>query len=195
MIRVYLAVVDVIPAALVLVPLFLILYATAYKHNLRKTVLYCLFCLYLSAVFSLVGIPNVMYFRPGLKLNLIPFYGIVNDLKNSFLNVILFLPLGFSLPLLWERFRKMTSAAWFGFALSLTIELLQMLTFRATDVNDLITNGAGTVMGFLLAKPFCRKNTAVGEGSREPYVLCALSFGIMFFLHPILSPMLWDRIL
>ena len=89
MIRVYLAVVDVIPAALVLVPLFLILYATAYKHNLRKTVLYCLFCLYLSAVFSLVGIPNVMYFRPGLKLNLIPFYGIVNDLKNSFLNVIL----------------------------------------------------------------------------------------------------------
>ena len=195
MIRVYLAVVDVIPAALVLVPLFLILYATAYKRNLRKTVLYCLFCLYLSAVFSLVGIPNVTYVRPGLKLNLIPFSGIVNDLKNSLLNVALFLPLGFLLPLLWENFRKMTSAAWFGVCLSLAIELLQMLTFRATDVNDLITNGAGTVIGFLLARPFCGKYTAAGEGSREPYILCALSFGVMFFLHPILSPVLWDRIL
>lgn len=195
MIRVYLAVVDVIPAALVLVPLFLILYVTAYKRNFRKAALYCLFCLYLSAVFSLVGIPNVLYFRPGLKLNLIPFYGIVNDLKNSLLNVVLFMPLGFLLPLLWEKFRKRTSAVWFGFGLSLAIELLQMLTFRATDVNDLITNAAGTAIGFLLSKPFCRKYTAVGKGSREPFILCALSFGVMFFLHPILSPLQWGRIL
>lgn len=195
MIRIYLAAVDVVPAAIVLVPVFLILYGTAYQRDFRKTILYCLFCLYLAAVFSLVGIPNVTYFRPDLNLNLIPLCGIVNDLKNSLLNIALFVPLGFFLPMLCTQFRKMLPAAFFGFGLSFAIELLQMLTYRATDVNDLITNVIGTVIGFLLAKPFCRKYSEIGKGTGDVYSLCALSFGVMFFLHPILSPMLWDRIL
>ena len=70
MIRVFLAAVDVVPAAIVLVPLFAGLYFTAYKHNFRKSALYCVFCLYLAAVFSLVGIPNVTYIRPEINLNL-----------------------------------------------------------------------------------------------------------------------------
>ena len=195
MIRIYLAAVDVVPAAVILLPLFLILYFTAYKRSLRKTGLYCLFCLYLAAVFSLVGIPNVTYFRPELNLNLIPFRGIITDLKNSILNIALFVPLGLFLPLLWTRFRRFLPAAAFGFGLSLTIELLQWLTFRATDVNDLITNLAGTATGFLLMKPVSHKCQVAGEGRGDVYALCGLSFGIMFFLHPFLSPMLWDRIL
>lgn len=195
MIRIYLAAVDVVPAAVILLPLFLILYFTAFKRNLRKTGLYCLFCLYLAAVFSLVGIPNVTYFRPELNLNLIPFWGMVKDLKNSILNIALFVPLGLFIPLMWTRFRRFLPAAVFGFCLSLTIELLQMLTFRATDVNDLITNLVGTVIGFLLIKPVSHKCLAAGEGRWDVYALCGLSFGIMFFLHPFLSPLLWDRIL
>ena len=195
MIRFYLAAVDVIPAAVVLVPLFLILYATAYRRDLRKTVLYCLFCLYLSAVFSLVGLPNVTYIRPDINWNLIPLRGLIQNLKNGLLNVILFLPLGFFLPLLWTRFRKLLSAAFFGLGLSLSIEVLQMLTFRATDVNDLITNVSGTILGFLLFKTICGKFPATEQGSRDAYHLCGLSFCVMFFLHPFLSPMIWDRLL
>ena len=195
MIRIFLAAVDVVPAAVILLPLFLILYFTVYKRSFRKTSLYCLFCLYLAAVFSLVGIPNVTYFRPELNLNLIPFRGIITDLKNSILNIALFVPLGLFLPLMWTRFRRFRPAAVFGFCLSLTIELLQMLTFRATDVNDLITNLVGTVIGFLLIKPVTDKCHAAGEGRWDVYALCGLSFGIMFFLHPFLSPLLWDRIL
>ena len=140
MYRFYLTAVDVVPAAVVLVPLFGVLYATVYGFDLWKSVLYCLFCLYMSAVFSLVGIPNVAYFRPELNLNLIPFVGMIQDLKNCVLNVVLFIPLGLFLPLLWERFRRMRSSIAFGCGLSLIIELLQMLTFRATDVNDIFTN-------------------------------------------------------
>ena len=195
MIRFYLAAVDVVPAAVVLIPLFLVLYVTAYKGNLRKTVLYGIFCLYLSAVFSLVGIPNVRYFRPDVNWNLIPFAGLMGDLKNSLLNILLFVPLGIFLPVLWGRFRRPVSACFFGLGLSLTIELLQLLTYRATDVNDLMTNAVGTAAGFLLARPISRKCPAIGAGRAEPYTLCALSFGVMFFLHPFLSPFLWDRIL
>lgn len=195
MIRFYLAAVDVVPAALVLMPLFLMLHFTAYKGNLRKTVLYSIFCLYLSAVFSLVGIPNVRYFRPDVNWNLIPFAGLMGDLKNSLLNILLFVPLGIFLPVLWGRFRRLAPACFFGLGLSLTIELLQLLTYRATDVNDLITNAAGTAVGFLLGKAISRKCPEIGAGRAEPYTLCALSFGVMFFLHPFLSPFLWDRIL
>lgn len=195
MIRIYLAALDVVPAAVVLIPLFLILYGTVYKRNLSKATLYCIFALYLSAVFSLVGIPNVLYVRPSLNLNLIPFQGIVSDLKNSLLNIALFVPLGFFLPILWDRFRKQLPAVFFGLGLSVMIELLQMLTYRATDVNDLITNTFGAAIGSLLVKPVTEQLKAVEQGSRDAFILCALSFAVMFLVHPFLSPMIWDRIL
>lgn len=195
MFRIFLAAVDVVPAALVLVPVFGVLYGTVYGRDLRKSVWYCLFCLYLSAVFSLVGIPNVTYVRPEMNLNLIPFAGIGEDLMNSVLNVALFVPLGFFLPMLWQRFRSLVLSAVFGFGLSLAIELLQLLTFRVTDVNDLITNTAGCVLGFLLAMGLSKRVPAVEKGSRDVYLLSGLAFGVMFFLQPLLSPLIWDRIL
>lgn len=195
MYRIFLTAVDIIPAAIVLVPLFLVLYGTAFKRNLARSVLYCLFCLYLSAVFSLVGIPNVTYFRPEVNLNLIPFFGMIRDLKNCILNVALFIPLGVFLPMLWHQFRNVRSTAAFGFVLSVAIELLQMLTFRATDVNDLITNSMGTMVGFLLARPLMEKYPPVEKGARDVYLLIMVSFAVMFFAHPILSPVIWDRIL
>ena len=195
MYRVFLAAMDTVPAAVVLIPVFGVLYGTVYSCDLKKTVFHCLFCLYLSAVFVLVGIPNVTYFRPEVNLNLIPFRGMVEDLKNCILNVVLFVPLGLFLPVLWHRFRKLGSCAVFGFGFSLFIELLQMLTFRATDVNDLITNTAGTALGFLLAKGASGKKGSVGQGSGDVYLLTALSFSVMFFIHPFLSPLIWDRIL
>lgn len=195
MLRIYLAAVDVIPAATVLIPVFLILYRTTYGRDLRKSILHCLFCLYLAAVFALVGIPNVTYVRFDLNLNLIPFHGMVDDFKNSILNILLFVPLGFFLPVLWEPFKRVSPVILFGLGLSLTIELLQILTYRATDVNDLITNVSGTAMGFLLVKPIAGWYPPTDKGSGEAYALCALSFFVMFFLHPFLSPMIWDKIL
>ena len=195
MYRIFLTVVDILPAAVVLVPVFCVLYGTVYQRDLRTSILHCLFCLYLTAVFSLVGIPNVTYFRPEVNLNLLPFAGMTEDLKNSILNVALFVPLGFFLPLLWQRFKNLRSVAAFGFGLSLTIELLQMLTFRATDVNDLITNVLGAMIGFLLSKPLSGKFLAIEKGIDDVYLLIALSFGTMFFLHPFLSPFVWDKII
>ena len=195
MIRIYLALVDLVPSAVVLIPLFLILNYTAFHRNLCKSFLYMLFCLYLYCVFILVGIPNVLYFRPDINWNLIPFRGMIADLKNSILNIVLFVPLGFVLPVLWQRFRKLQSTVFFGFSFSLTIELLQMLTYRATDVNDLIINTLGAICGFLLAKTLTERHSPIGNGSRDVYVLWALSFCVVFFLHPFLSPFIWDSLL
>lgn len=195
MTRIYMTVMEVIPAAVVLIPLFLIFHMTVYKRNVQKSILNCLFCLYLAAVFVLVGIPNVTYIRFDLNLNWIPFRGIVADFKNSILNIALFVPLGSFLPVLWRGFRRFLPAALFGLGLSLAIELLQIFTYRATDVNDLITNVSGTVIGYLLSQPFASGSLSAGKGRAGAYMLCALSFGIMFFFHPFLSQMIWGRIL
>ena len=128
-------------------------------------------------------------------MNLIPLIGIPGELKVSFLNVALFVPLGFFLPILWERYRKPGRVMLFGLGMSLIIELLQMLTYRLTDVNDLITNTVGALCGFWLAKGLCRRFLPAGERSADVFILWGVSFGVMFFLHPFLSVALWDKIL
>lgn len=200
MFRVLLAAVDVVAAAVVLIPVFLILHWTVYRQNLWKTILYFLFSLYLAAVFSLVGIPNVKYVRVEMNLNLIPFWGIAEDFRNSVLNILLFVPLGFFLPVLWRKYRRKKDTVVFGFAVSLFIELLQIFTFRATDVNDLITNVMGTLVGFVMADYAIAQCPAVRDAvnekqTKELYIVCLMVFLTMFFIHPFLSPLIWDRVL
>lgn len=200
MYRFLLAAVDVVPAAIVLVPVFLILHWTVYHRNLRKSILYCLFSLYLAAVFALVGIPNITYIRVEMNLNLIPFWGMAEDFHNSILNILLFIPLGIFLPVLNEQFRRKQNAIAFGFGMSLLIELLQIFTFRATDVNDLITNVSGTLVGFLIADHVIARFSVIwdavnGKRTKELYLVWIMTFFVMFFIHPFLSPLIWDGIL
>ena len=66
------------------------------------------------------------------------------------LNLVMFLPLGFLLPVLWDRFRSFGRVLTAGFLCSLVLELGQLFNFRATDVEDLLMNTAGAAAGFLL---------------------------------------------
>lgn len=195
MYRLFLAAVDMLPAALILIPVFLLLNRTVF-HNFRKCILYYVFACYLSVVYVLVGLPNVTYIRAELNLNLIPFAGILADWKNSILNVLLFVPLGIMLPLLWSNFNNPLKTVLFGFAMSLAIELLQILTFRATDINDLITNTLGTYIGYLASTVFRRKYPIPGENkSIELCIVIVTVLITMFFAYPFVSAALWDLIL
>ncbi|MFR2043249.1 MAG: VanZ family protein [Oscillospiraceae bacterium] len=138
-------------AAVILVPLFLVV-NRIYFHDLGRTVGYLIFAIYLAGVDAVVGLPCITYIRLGFNYNFVPFLYMFSDCKNSLLNVLLFVPLGFFLPLFWKKFSAFGYTLLFGFCTSLLIELLQIFTFRATDVNDLITNTVGTVLGYLLAR-------------------------------------------
>ena len=199
MYRFYLAAVDLLPAAVLFIPVYCILNKVSF-HNTRKSILYYLFSCYLAAVYVLVGLPNIAYVRPELNLNLIPFIGMADDLKNSFLNVLLFVPLGIMLPLLWHKFRTLKSTVLFGFGMSLVIELLQILTFRATDVNDLITNISGTILGFLCENVMLQNfpSAKAISNNTEPkdlLLLLTIALAVMFFLYPFVSAALWDLFL
>jgi len=68
-------------------------------------------------------------------------------------NVIGFMPFGFILPLLAKKFQKISAVTFSTFCLSLTFELLQLVfEFGSFDVDDLILNTAGGILGYLPIK-------------------------------------------
>lgn len=83
-------------------------------------------------------------------LNFIPFSSGIEI--STILNIIFFMPFGFLLPTLWNKFRKFIPTVFAGFIFSLIIEVGQLFTIRATDVDDLIMNTLGTILGFILFK-------------------------------------------
>lgn len=65
-------------------------------------------------------------------------------------NVLMLVPFGLLAPLLWERLRGLrVLPAGLGFILA--IELLQPLTGRSFDVDDILLNALGVLAGALLA--------------------------------------------
>ena len=64
-------------------------------------------------------------------------------------------------PLIYKKFNTFGKVTLFGFLMSLTIEILQLpFAVRASDVDDLILNTAGCVVGYgiyALVRFLCRK--------------------------------------
>lgn len=68
-------------------------------------------------------------------------------------NIVGFVPFGFILPLLLNRFRSFKKMTLATFCLSLTFELLQLIfRFGSFDVDDLILNTVGGMIGYIPVK-------------------------------------------
>ena len=190
--------IDLFSVLIFAIPLYLIL-SKKYKNNFTK--LYSiLFIVYIIAMFSLVGIPSINYIRTDFGFNFIPLLDIVLSPKTSLLNILLFIPLGIFLPMLWKENynNKFSKVLIFGFLLSLIIEILQIFTFRLTDINDLITNTLGTVIGYLIYMKLLKNNTMFKNIISEkinPIILVGIIFIIMFTLSPFISGAIWNLIL
>ena len=82
------------------------------------------------------------------KFNLLPFSRTI-DQTAYLLNVVLFMPLGFLLPAISERY-GLPSVLLTGGGFSLLIELSQLFNNRSTDIDDLLLNILGTFVGYLI---------------------------------------------
>lgn len=125
---------------------------TAPNHRLLPIVL---LVLYLVVLFTLALRPsdatNVQ------TLNLVPFSTIARGLRrggslffiNIVGNIVVFMPLGALLPSLYFRLQSWMRILIIGIAVSVLIEVLQlMLGQRVTDVDDVLLNTAGTLLGY-----------------------------------------------
>lgn len=160
-----------------------------YFHCTKRLPLYFIFSLYLSAVFVVTGLPTIKSFHFYPNINCVPFADIREDLLNTIFNIALFIPLGVMLPAIWKGFRRITATGLFGLCLSAAIEVLQLFTFRATDVNDVITNLTGTMLGYLLVI-MVPKNTPESDPplrATDSIVLSLTSALVMFFVYPYIS--------
>ena len=116
----------------------------------------------LTIMLDLTGIPSIRLLFgyviitdhgliiPAREVNFIPFHYLAADVRPYLENIMLFIPFGFLLPLLWERYRPFWKTVFCGFLLSLVIELSQLFNRRITDIDDLLMNTLGTFAGWLL---------------------------------------------
>lgn len=111
-----------------------------------------LFAFLLAGIITVTGVPAIYHFQFDANINVIPMVDIFTDFSQYFKNMLLFVPFGFLLPLLWKRERLVEKTVSIGFLFSLFIELIQLFSFRATDIDDLLMNTLGTWGGYLLFK-------------------------------------------
>ncbi len=162
-----------------------------------------IFCFFLLCIFSVTGIPDIYSFKLYININLIPFIDILINYTQYILNIILFIPLGFLLPILWKKFEKKSLTIICGLLLSLLIEILQIFCFRATDIDDLLMNTLGTLVGyflFILIRRIFPKISifqieCINYWQYEPYIYFVLTWLSMFFVQPIISSWLWSFII
>ena len=144
----------------------------------------------------MAGAPELPYIYPRLNINLIPFWDVTNGARayliNSGLNILLFVPLGFILPLLWKEFRSRRAMCLTGFLLSLGIELAQLLNFRVSDVDDLIMNTLGAWLGYELLMLLCRRKKDLmiqeqADGRKMFLAILGVVVAVMFALRPYIT--------
>lgn len=144
----------------------------------RRRVWYVLFGFYCALMLWLLfdrpgyteGVPYVQQ----LKFNLVPFQTITRFLRvllrggsrgtqihaiiNLFGNVIMFIPLGFCLPIVRPRLNRLWKILLTTAVIITIVELTQLLTLVGScDTDDLILNVLGSAIGYGLYRLFIRK--------------------------------------
>ena len=162
------------------------------KHLLHHMIWVYIFLLYLYLALSTAGIGSVWdigkydtIIRPD-EINFIPFQS--EGIMTYVLNILMFMPLGFLLPLIWKNYRNITNVLFTGFGFSLSIEICQLFNLRATDIDDLLMNTLGTLIGYfiwlLLINIFQKcSQKALSLSKREPAVYLALAVAGEFLLY------------
>lgn len=180
----------VVPAILLY---FLCLNKSEKKQTLSHIIAISIFCYYLIGILTMTGIGRLKLFSP--RIVFIPFLDMISDPKDTLLNVLLFVPLGFFLPLLYKKYNCVGNIVLTGFLFSLSIEIVQMFGRGSTDINDLIANTVGACSGFFMYKLLpksIRKNfrrriqTHNINAGIEVLLFWTYSFVIMITIQPLL---------
>lgn len=70
-------------------------------------------------------------------------------------NVFLFSPIGFFLPVIWQKWRSFRKVLWVAIGTTCFIEFVQFFIGRSSDIDDVLLNTIGVLFGygvFLLLK-------------------------------------------
>ncbi|PUB10586.1 VanZ family protein [Paenisporosarcina sp. OV554] len=149
------------------------------KFDIKREIVNLLYFVSVMGIIGLTIFPLEIAFGPEYDSpnNFVPFASI-NELLNHFYymvplrnilgNIILFTPLGFILVLKFKRLNNMMSVVLVGLLSSTSIEFIQLLLpNRAFDIDDIILNTLGTMIGFLILKATKIEKKLTGQVSRR----------------------------
>ena len=111
------------------------------------------------------------------------------------LNLLLFVPLGVLLPLLWNNHGALQNVVC-GFLLSMLIECSQLFNHRASDINDLLMNTIGICLGYGIFLLFFRRMAVFQAQTADKLTIAAMgSIGLAFACYVLLASPLWTWLL
>lgn len=178
--------VSFIPVMLISIILWIIYRGIEYKKNkyinLFREVTLLLFLIYFLVLLNLTifkyssiefmnQFESYMYQQDGILgiVNIIPFketiatltdghIPIMHPIKNIFGNILAFMPLGFLIPLLYDKYNNIKRIFLLGLFSSISIEVVQLFVGgNISDIDDIIFNTSGAILGFLCFKMFEKK--------------------------------------
>ena len=149
----------------------------------------------MACVFSLTGVSPISGFHTDIRpdeINWIPVVGMREMLRDGWSyysvsnllgNVLLFVPLGFLAPVVSPRLGRFWKTALLGLGVSLWIECTQLFLSRGTDVDDLILNTLGAMLGFALyalcRRAFPRLAAGLGADADAPGTTWLLTLSLL----------------
>jgi glycopeptide antibiotics resistance protein len=173
-----------------------LIFANIYKHKGIRilkihSVLTFVFAIYVVAVFHFTGtgtLYDALLYQLEMKqgqINFIPFINEI-DVVAYLQNILLFIPFGFLIPLIWRQMGKVKNILLSGFSFSLLIEISQLLNNRRTDIDDLILNTLGAVLGYAVCKLICSMLNKTDNSDSyykfEPFIYIGVMFIGRFLL-------------
>lgn len=163
-------------------PIYIIflIYLIFKKVSIGRIIVLSLFFLYIISLLSVTILPLPIEWLNEIKNtflenynNYIPFASIFDILSNQNLgtfikikqilwNIVLFLPMGFLVPIIWKSKNDIKKAIVIWLLWSFSIELLQFIisrflwfNYKITDIDDIMLNTLGFIIWFYLYKIFC----------------------------------------
>lgn len=142
----------IVVAILTIMRVTMLLKSDRKRFILHEELFNLLFIIYLMVLFQLVTSQDL----PGGGTNLTPFkeimrykYGTISFYKQVFGNILLFVPLGFFISK-YCRLKNLGGIMLISLLSSLSIETVQHFIGRSFDIDDVILNVCGGVIGFLI---------------------------------------------
>lgn len=137
--------------------LFWVIYLRKKKVSLLPKIYLGVFGLYYACVLHFTGAGTVYDIKlygidfSSNQLNLIPFSQEI-DAVIYLLNFVLLIPCGFLLPLIVKKFDSFKQILLINLGISMSIELSQLFNNRKTDIDDIILNVLGAIIGYIVYK-------------------------------------------
>lgn len=151
----------------------------------------CVFGIYWYLVLDVTGATPTNFliiqdFAVSANVSLIPFADMQSVMGQGLVqiggNILMFMPLGFLLPLFWQGWRRATRVIGLSFAASLFIECNQLFNYRASTTDDLILNTIGAALGFgcyrIVQKIFGLQEHADARAEKLPLIVMLCVWGV-----------------